>query len=160
MDNNYLEGLAMMKQGKFQQALALFAGVWKKVPGHPGVGQNFPTAVEGLKKSGDDTYQQGRFEDAGKRWTAVMKLFSHPALKGRSLAFTKEDVKGDIDKLSEFLMEKGLSKYRQGGLQEAIATWRQILAYDPDHEEATKSVKTATTQLENLKKITPPAGGK
>jgi tetratricopeptide (TPR) repeat protein len=150
----------MMKQGNYQRALALFAGVWKKVPGHPGVGQNFPTALEGLKKSGDETYQQGRFEDAGMRWTAAMRYLSHPALKGRSIAFSRRDVKGNIDKLSAFLMEKGLSEYRQGGLQEAIVTWRQILAYDPDHEEATKSVKTATTQLENLKKITPPAGGK
>jgi tetratricopeptide (TPR) repeat protein len=160
VDNNYFEGLAMMKQGKFQRALALFAGVWKKVPGHPGVGQNFPIALEGLKKSGDETYQKGRFEDAGKRWTAAVRLLSHPALKGRSVDFSKRDVNGKIDKLSEFLMEKGLSEYRQGQLQDAIATWRQILAYDPDHEEATKSVKTATTQLKNLKKITPPAGGK
>ena len=150
----------MMKQGKFERALSLFADVWKKVPGHPGVGENFPAALEGLKKSGDETYQKGRFEEAGKRWSTTMRFLSHPALKGRSLAFLLEDVKDSIDRLSEFLMEKGLSEYREGRLQEAVATWRQILAYDPDHEEAAKAVKTATTQLKNLKKITPPAGGK
>lgn len=160
VDNNYVEGVTLMKQGKYERALSLFGDVWKKVPGHPGVGENFPTALEGLKKSGDDAYQQGRFEEAGKLWSATMRFLPHPSVKGRSIAFLPEDVKVGIDKLSEFLMEKGLSDYRQGRLQEAVATWRQILAYDPDHEEATKSVKTATTQLENLKKITPPPTGK
>jgi hypothetical protein len=85
-----------------------------------------------------------------------MRFLSHPALKAGSPAISKAGLKGSIDKVSGILMEKGLADYRQGRLKEAIATWRQILAYDP----AARSVKTATTQLKNLKKITPPAPGK
>jgi tetratricopeptide (TPR) repeat protein len=150
----------MMQQGKFDRALELFTAGWKEMPGHPGVEENFPTALEGLKKSGDEAQRQGRAEEAGKRWTAAMRFLSHPALKGRSLSFSKTDLKGSIDKLSENLLERGLADYRQGRLEAAIATWRQILAYDPAHEEANKSVKTATTQLENLKKLPPPPAGK
>ena len=159
-DNNYLEGLAMKQQGKYERALELFAAAWKKEPGYPGVEENFPAALEGLKKSGDDAYEQGKLGEAGKRWAATMRYLSHPALKAGSPAISKAGLKGSIDKVSEILMEKGLADYRQGRLEEAIATWRQILAYDPAHEEAARSVETATTQLKNLKKITPPTPGK
>jgi tetratricopeptide (TPR) repeat protein len=159
-DNNYLEGFAMMQQGKYERALELFAAAWKKEPGYPGVEENFPAALEGLKKSGDDAYEQGKLGEAGKRWAATMRYLSHPALKAGSPTISKAGLQGSIDKVSEILMEKGLADYRQGRLEEAIATWRQILAYDPAHEEAARSLKTATTQLKNLKKITPPAPGK
>lgn len=159
-ERDYIEGQALLEEGKYDGALELFAAVWNKMPGHPGVEKNFPVALEGIKNSGDEARRQGRPEEAGKQWTAAMRFLSHPAMKGRSPSFTKADLKGRIDKLSENLMEKGLADYREGRLEAAIATWRQILAYDPAHEEAAKSVKTATTQLENLKKLTPPADGK
>ncbi len=147
----------MMEEGKFERSLELFSSVWKEMPGHPGVEENFPNALEGLKKNGDDALRQGRPDEAGKRWMTALKYLSHPALKGRSLSFSRAELKGSADKLSERLMEKGLTEYRSGKIEASIATWRQILAYDPSHEEAAKSVRTATTQLENLKKLTPPA---
>ncbi len=149
-----------MEEGKFERTLELFSAVWKDEPGHPGVEEDFPNALEGLKKQGDEAARQGRPDEAGKRWTAVLKYLSHPALKGRSLSFSRAELKGSVDKLSEGLMEKGLTEYRSGKIEAAIATWRQILAYDPAHEEAAKSVRTASTQLENLKKLTPPAPAK
>ena len=149
----------MMQQGKYERALELFTVAWKEKPGHPGVEENFSAALEGLKKSGDDAQRLGRPEEAGKRWMGALGFLSHPALKGRLLSFAKGDLKTGIDKQSDKLMEKGLADYREGRLESAIATWRQILAYDPSHEEASKSLRTATIQLENLKKI-PPATGK
>ena len=159
VDNTYLEGVAMMKEGKFEGALEHFADVWKAIPGYPGVEENFPTALKGLKKSGDDAYREGRVGEAGKRWAATMRFLSHPAIKSGMPAISKAGLQGSIDKVTAYLMEKGLADYREGRLEEAIATWRKILAYDPTNEEANKSVKTATTQLENLKKLTPPASG-
>lgn len=150
----------MMKEGRFERALALFADVWKEIPGYRGVEENFPAALEGLKKSGDEALRQGRAGEAGKRWMAALKFLSHPALKGKKLSFSKGDLKESVDKLTDNLMEKAVADYREGRLEEAIATWRDILAYDPAHEEANKSVKTATTQLESLKKMTPPTPGK
>jgi len=160
VDKTCLEGVALMKEGKFERAMELFADVWKEIPGHRGVEEDFPVALVGVKKSGDESQRQGRAGEAGKRWMAALKFFSHPALKGKKLPFSKEDLKESVDKLTDNLMEKGLADYREGRLEEAVATWRNILAYDPAHEEANKSVKTATTQLENLKKLTPPAPAK
>ena len=119
VDNTCLEGVALMKEGKFERAMELFADVWKEIPGHRGVEENFPVALVGVKKSGDESQRQGRAGEAGKRWMAALKFFSHPALKGKKLPFSKEDLKESVDKLTDNLMEKGLADYREGRLEEA-----------------------------------------
>lgn len=159
-DNSYHEGLAMMKEGRFERALELFAEAWQAIPGHRGVETNFPAALEGARKSGDHALMQGRAREAGKRWAAALKFLSHPAMKGKRPPFSKGGLKEDADRLTDDLLEKGLVAYQEGRLEEAIATWRDILAYDPANEEANKYVKTATTQLETLKKLTAPPPAK
>lgn len=155
-DNNYLEGVVMLEEGKCRDALDRFAAAWKENPGYPGVEKNVSAALDGLKKKGDEALRQGHPREAAIQYSIALRFFSHPAAQNASVSFTKRTLKQKIDKISAALMEKGLADYRQGKLKEAIATWRQILAYDPSHKEAAKAVKTATTQLENLKKLTPP----
>ena len=154
-DNAYANGAAALEKGRPGRALDLFAEAWKEVPGHPGVGQNFAGALERLKKQGDEAEQQGKPEEAGRAWSASLSYLSHPAAKGKVLPFTRADLQGSIDRLSKTLMDKGLMEYREGRFESAISWWQKILAYDPSNEEAVKSVRTATTQLENLKKIPP-----
>jgi tetratricopeptide (TPR) repeat protein len=144
-----------MAEGNHERALEAFSTAWKERPGHAGVAKSFPEALIGLKNAGDEAYRRGRLEEAGRRWSAALRYMSHPAEKGRPLPFARGDLRSSIDRLSASLMEKGLSEYRKGNLEAAIASWRAILSYDPSHGEAARSVQTATTQLENLKKITP-----
>ncbi len=155
-DRAYEAGLSALSGENYEIALEMFAAAWKENPGHPGVARDFPEALISLKKSGDQAMKQGRLEDAGRRWEATTRYMSHPAEKGRPLPFTKTELRGGIDRLSASLMEKGLVEYRKGNLEAAIVFWRSILAYDPSHAEAARSVQTASTQLENLKKIAPP----
>jgi len=146
-----------MADVNYERALEYFSAAWKESPGHPGVSRDFPEALISLKKSGDEAMNQGRLEDAGKRWEATIRYMGHPAAnKGKTLPFTKAELREAIDKLSASLMEKGIVDYRKGNLEAAIASWKSILAYDPNHAEAARSVQTASTQLENLKKINPP----
>lgn len=154
-DAAYSGGSAALQEGRPERALELFADAWKEAPGHPGVEQDFAGALELLKKTGDHAEQKEDFAGAGKAWTASLSYLSHPAAKGKSLSFTRSDLKGNLDRLSRKLMDKGLVEYREGRFEAAISWWQKILAYDPANEEAAKSVRTATTQLENLKKITP-----
>ena len=155
-DIAYANGAAALEEGRPGRALDLFAEAWKEVPGHPGVGQNFAGALERLKKQGDEAEQKGKPEEAGRAWSASLSYLSHPAAKGKVLPFTRADLQGSIDRLSKTLMDKGLVEYREGRFESAISWWQTILSYDPSNEEAAKSVRTATTQLENLKKIPPP----
>ena len=155
-DRAHAAGVLAMAEGNYERALEMFASAWKENPGHAGVARDFPDALSGLKKSGDEAFRQGRLEEAGRRWSAALRHLSHPAEKEKPLPFTKAELQAGIDKVSGSLMEKGLVEYRKGNIEAAIAIWKSILAYDPSHAEAARSVQTAATQLENLKKINPP----
>jgi tetratricopeptide (TPR) repeat protein len=144
-----------MKAGNFERALEAFAAALKENPSHPGASKDFPEALIALKNAGDEASRHGRLEEAGKSLSASLRFLSHPALKGK-LSFSRTDVRGSIDRVSSTLMEKGLMDYRKGNIEGAIVSWKSILAYDPAHEEAARSVRTATTQLENLKKLGAP----
>jgi len=152
-DKAFAEGMAALQEGGLERALELFSVAWKEKPGHPGVSQEFDGALLALKKNGDAAYAQGKLEDAGKRWMGTLRYMNHPAAKPKGYPFTRADVQGQVDRLTAGLMEKGLLDYRKGNIEAAIASWKTVLAYDPGNEEAAKSIRTATTQLENLKKI-------
>jgi tetratricopeptide (TPR) repeat protein len=154
-DRAYASGQAAMAEKNYERAVELFAAAWKESPGYPGLEEDFPKALSSLKAEGDEAFRHGRMEESGRRWSAALRYLSHPAVKGNSFPFTKNDLRANIDKLSANLMEKGLIEYRKGNLEAAIAVWKSILSYEPAHAEAARSVKTASTQLENLKKITP-----
>lgn len=152
----YAAGALSLREGSYERALDLFGQSWKESPDNPVVSRDFAAALEGLKKSGDEAARQDLPEDAGKRWAGVLRNLGNPAVKGKALSFSRADVKGSLDRLSTSLMEKGLKEYRMGNLEAAIAIWRSIVAYDPGNAEAAKAIRTASTQLENLKKLPPP----
>ena len=154
-DKAFADGMAALLEGGQERALELFSIAWKEKPGHPGVSQEFDGALVALKNNGDAAYAQGKLEDAGKRWMGTLRHINDPAAKGKSYPFTRNDVQGQVDRLTAGLMEKGLLDYRKGDIEAAIADWKTILAYDPGNEEAAKHLKTASTQLENLKKLPP-----
>jgi tetratricopeptide (TPR) repeat protein len=145
-----------MAEKNSERALEMFASAWKESPGHPGVERDFSEALTSLKNGGDEAFRQGRLEESGRRWSTALRFMSHPAAKGKPLPFTRNDLRAGIEKLSTILMEKGLIEYRKGNLEAAIAAWKSILSYDPAHPEAARSVQTASTQLENLKKLGQP----
>ncbi len=151
----YAAGAAALHDGSYERALDQFALSWKEEPDNPAVSRDFVAALEGLKRSGDEAARQDTPDEAGKRWTAALRYVGHPATKGRTLSFSRADLKENLDRLSASLMEKGLKEYRMGNLEAAIEIWRSILAYDPGNVEAAKSIRTTSTQLENLKKLPP-----
>ncbi len=153
----YAAGAVCLREGNYERALDLFGQSWKESPDNPVVARDFALAVEGLKKSGDEAARQDLAEEAGKRWTAALRNLGHPAAKGKTFSFSRAELKTSIDHLSTTLMEKGLKEYRMGNLEAAIGIWRSIVAYDPGNAEAAKAIRTASTQLENLKKLAPPA---
>ncbi len=156
-EKEYAAGAVCLREGNYERALELFGQSWKDDPDNPVVSRDFALALEGLKKSGDEAARQDDVENAGKRWAVALRNLGHPAVKGKPLSFSRAELKGNLDRLSASLMEKGLKEYRMGNLEAAIGIWRSIVAYDPANADAAKAIRTATTQLENLKKLAPPA---
>jgi tetratricopeptide (TPR) repeat protein len=147
--------MAALQEGGHEQALELFSGAWQEKPGHAGVAREFDGALLALKKNGDAAYAQGKWEDAGKRWMGTLRFITHPAANWRGYPFTRSEVRAKVDDLSAALMEKALTEYRREEIPSAIADWKTILSYDPGHEDAARSLRTALRQLEMLKKMPP-----
>lgn len=154
-DKLFSEGMTALAEGGQERALELFSEAWKEKPGHAGVSREFDGALIALKKSGDAAFTQGKSEEAGKRWMGTLRYIQHPAANGKAYPFTRNEVKAKVDRLSASLMEKALTEYRRGDVESAIADWKTILSYDPSHEEAARSLRTAVKQLETLKKMPP-----
>ena len=154
-DKMFAEGMTALQEGRNEPALEFFSGAWLEKPGHAGVAREFDGALLALKKNGDAAYAQGKWEDAGKRWMGTLRFINHPAANSRGYPFTRSEVRAKVDNLTTALTEKALTEYRRGEVSAAIADWKTILAYDPANEEAVKSLNTATTQLEHLRKLPP-----
>ncbi|HEX2710129.1 MAG TPA: hypothetical protein VHM68_04695 [Candidatus Deferrimicrobium sp.] len=154
-DKVFAEGMAALQEGGHERALELFSAAWQEKPGHAGVAREFDGALLALKKNGDAAYARGKWEDAGKRWMGTLRFITHPAANWRGYPFTRSEVRAKVDHLSAALMEKALTEYRRGEVPSAIADWKTILSYDPGHEEAARSLETASKQLETLRKMPP-----
>ncbi|GAB4238475.1 MAG: hypothetical protein OHK0028_16050 [Deltaproteobacteria bacterium] len=154
-DKAFAEGMAALREGGQEAALQKFSDAWKESPGHPGVAKEFDGVLLALKKNGDAAFSQGKWEDAGKRWMATLRFLPHPAANPRNYPFTRAELQTGIEKMTASLTDKALVDYRAGRIEAAISTWKTILAYDPGNVEASKSLKTASTQLEKLKKLPP-----
>lgn len=152
-DKTFAEGMAALQEGGHELALERFTAAWKEQPGHAGVAREFEGALQALKKNGDAAYAQGKWEDAGRRWMGTLRHIGHPAVRAKEIPFTRAEIQALLDRLSANLMAKGLLEYRKGNIEAAIPQWKTILSYDPSNEEASRSVRTAAKQLENLKKI-------
>ena len=154
-DKLYAEGMTALQEGGQERALELFSAAWQEKPGHAGVAREFDGALIALEKNGDAAYAKGKWEDAGKRWMGTLRFITHPAANWRGHPFTRSEVRAKVDHLSEALTEKALTEYRRGEVPSAIADWKTILSYDPAHEEAARSLRTASKQLETLKRMPP-----
>jgi tetratricopeptide (TPR) repeat protein len=154
-DQRFAEGMTALREGGYDRALELFSGAWQEKPGHAGVAREFDGAVLALKKNGDAAYAQGMWEEAGKRWMGTLRFINHPAANPRGYPFTQSEVRAKVDNLTAALTEKALTEYRRGEITAAIADWKTILSYDPGNEEAARSLRTASKQLETLKKMPP-----
>jgi thioredoxin-like negative regulator of GroEL len=154
-EKKFADGMAALQEGGHERALELFSGAWQEKPGHAGVAREFDDALLALKKNGDAAYAQGKWEEAGKRWMGTLRFITHPAANWRIYPFTRSEVQAKVDQLSAALTVMALTEYRRGDVPSAIAGWKTILSYDPGHEEAARSLRTATKQLEMLKKMPP-----
>jgi thioredoxin-like negative regulator of GroEL len=154
-DKLFAEGMTALQEGGHERALDLFSAAWKEQPGHVGVAREFDDALLALKKNGDAAYAQGKWGDAGKRWMGTLRFLTHPAANSRNYPFTRSEVRAKVDNLTAALTKKALTEYRREEVPAAIADWKTILSYDPGHEEAARSLQTATKQLETLKRMPP-----
>jgi Flp pilus assembly protein TadD len=138
---------------KYADALSLIGNEVKGGRSERSFGDLYVTSVNGLSNKAITLSDDGDYGPAGM---AFRKVLDHMPTNGDLLSkieYSSVEIISYMNVCSERLMEKGIMEYRKGNLGNAISIWQEILKFDPDHEEASKAIDTATIQMNNLKKI-------
>lgn len=90
-----------------------------------------------------------KYCDGGKLFRKLLTLYPRQLSPPPSVSTRK--LKQHLAECSDRLMAKGLAEYRAGQLEQAIASWRDILSFDSKHRAAKKAIDTTTIQLRNLR---------
>jgi tetratricopeptide (TPR) repeat protein len=141
-----------LTEGDFQKALETYNVAYNQYPNDSELRSNYIRTIHQVKKNADIAFHREDFVQAGSIYRVL--LDNEPYFKDliTSSSFDNEFLISRINTCSKNLTEKGLLKYRERNLREAISIWNDILKFDPENVEVRKSIDTATVQLKNLQK--------
>jgi tetratricopeptide (TPR) repeat protein len=143
---------AHLALGEHQKALELYAAHYDKYH-YSGMRAPYAGVAEQIRNAADAAYQKKDFADAGDIYKALFDSGITTRDFAPSLSFDDEYLNRQMKGCAKGLLEAGLTKYREGKLEDAISTWKKALAFDQDSKDIKGAIDTATTQLQNLKNI-------
>jgi tetratricopeptide (TPR) repeat protein len=141
-----------LTDGDFQKALETYDVAYNQFPNDSELRSNYIRTIHQIKKNADIAFHREDFAQAGSIYRVLLDNYPHFNDLITSSSFDKELLISRINTCSKNLTEKGLLKYREGNLREAISIWNDILKFDPENVEVRKSIDTATVQLKNFQK--------
>jgi tetratricopeptide (TPR) repeat protein len=138
--------------GKYRNALEIYSNAYDR---HHlrGLRQGYARMGEQVVLAADAAYQKKDFAEAGSIYRALFESGITTRDFAQSLTFDDDYLDKQIKACSKTLMEIGLMKYREEKLDEAIAIWKKILAFDLDNKNVRSAIDTATVQLQQLKNL-------
>ncbi|HEY6010523.1 MAG TPA: hypothetical protein VIX18_03550 [Nitrospirota bacterium] len=143
---------AHLAAGEYRKALELYAERYDKYR-YPAMSAPFAGTGEQIRSAADAAFQKKDFANAWNIYHTLQESgittrdFSPP------LSFDDDYLVRQMKASSKGLLEAGLTKYREGKLEDAIAIWKKALEFDPENKDLKSAVDTATTQLQKLKQI-------
>ena len=152
IDDTSKKAQAHIALGEYAKALELYSSTYDKFH-YPEMRGGYVRTGEQTRNAADTAYQKRDFAEAGKIYTILFESGITTRDFARSLSFDDDYLSGQIGLCSKALLETGLTKYREGKLEDAISVWKKALAFDQDNKEIKSAIDTATTQLQNLKNI-------
>ncbi len=138
--------------GKYRNALDIYSSAYDRYHLR-GMRQGYARMGEQVVLAADAAYQRKDFADAGSIYRALFESGITTRDFAQSLTFDDDYLNKQIKACSKSLMEIGLMKYREEKLDEAIAIWKKILAFDLDNKNVRSAIDTATVQLQQLKNL-------
>ena len=111
-------------------------------------------ALNGAIAQAESQLQGNNPAQAGLLYRASLDGFPRDPELAAKVKLTAPELETKIGLCADKLMEKGLSAYRIGNLNDAIEIWKQVLVFQPQHQASQNAIQTAYTQLQNLKSIT------
>jgi tetratricopeptide (TPR) repeat protein len=142
-----------LEAGDFQKTIDVYKEIYQKYPQDSTVRSSYIKTLESIKSSGDRAFERTDFALAGCVYQILLKNFSSVNHLSSSFSFNREVLTTKIKSFKKILFENGLEQYRSGNLNQAISTWKSILAFDPENQEIKKAVDIAILQSKNLEKV-------
>ena len=140
--------VSLLEKKNYRQAIELMNGKNRE-----GLEKEYILALNGLLEVGNDAYSSGDYATAARTFKGVLNAYPvEPSLRDR-VSHDPKRIRALLDACENRMMEQGLEEYRRGMLENAIRKWKALLAISPGHQEAKKSLDTATVQLQTLQGI-------
>ncbi len=147
------EAQAYVALGEYQKALEAYSQAYKKYPHNSELQESYARAGEQIKTIAYAALEKRDFSEAGRIFTVLRTSGITGKDLAGSLSFDCDYLSKQIKTCSETLMEIGLIKYREGGLDDAVSIWKKALTFDPENRDVKKAIDKATVQIQKLKNI-------
>jgi tetratricopeptide (TPR) repeat protein len=129
-----------LEKGEYQVALADVDRVLASNAQNPDAADLKKAVLYGLGKS---QLGQRRYEDSVKTFVQLARLA--PAYQDSPTL-----LKQARERAAQQHYAQGLQLYREEKLEDAIAQWKTVLEYEPEHANAKKNIEQAERLLKNL----------
>ena len=140
--------VSLLEKKNYRQAIELMNGKNRE-----GLEREYIQALNGLLEVGNDAYSSGDYATAARTFKGVLNVYPvEPSLRDR-VSHDPKRTRALLEACENRMMEQGLEEYRRGMLENAIRKWKALLAISPGHQEAKKSLDTATVQLQTLQSM-------
>ena len=144
----HTKALSLLEKKSYRQAIELMNGRYRD-----GLEREYVLAINGQLEVGDDAFSLGDYLSAAHAFKGVLTAYPpEPSLRVR-ISHDPKRIRILMETCTSRMMEQGLDEYRRGRLESAIGKWKGVLAINPGHHEAKKSIDTATVQLQALQKL-------
>jgi len=152
VDDTVRKAQVDIADGEYEKALELYASAYGKKHAQE-LRDNYSATGEQIRKIADTAYQRKDFAGAGSIYNMLLESGILTLDFANALSFNEVYLNGQMNACSKALLEAGLTTYREGKLEDAIAVWRKALVFDHDNKDIKNMIETASTQLQNLKNI-------
>ena len=142
------KALLQLEKKHYRQAVELLKG-----KNHEGVEKEYVLAINGLLQAGEDAFSLGDYVGAGRSFKVVLDGYPVESSLRERVGRDQKWIRSVLETCVNRMMEQGLEEYRRGRLESAIKKWKGVLTISPGHQEAKKSIETATIQLQALKNM-------
>jgi tetratricopeptide (TPR) repeat protein len=136
----------------YQKALDILNNTYAKYRKNGALRSGYIRIIEEIKNDAEASFKNKRFAVAGTVYNILLRDSFRITDIADAVSFDREFLKNRIKTCARILTQDGLIKYREGELDEAIAIWKRVLAFDRDNIEVKNAISTAQNQLRNLKK--------
>ena len=152
VDATVIQAQVEIAGGEYKKALEVYASAYEKKHA-PDMRDNYSAIGEQILKKADAAFQRKNFAEAGSIYNTLIESGIVTRDFANSLSFDEDYLNVQKNACSKALLEAGMTTYREGKLEDAISIWKKAQVFDRDNKDIRNAIETATTQLQNLKKI-------